>query len=596
MGLDEVLELHRRGPEYESAGRRRERGEGAEWPTIVPRDPDEARGARWAAARSRSRSVGRCLAATRAGASRPPRRRPRTFDLGGGVTAALGNDGSFSIADGRRDARPGHRAGDAPLRAHERSRRPRRLARPDPGRTPTSRRCPSIATTVTAEAVDDGSDDQGRPPGRARAARRHGAPLAGARGRRRLLHGPRRAVRARLGERARDADVPHPRQPAGSRTPTRRTSRSRSSSRRSGWGVFVASREAGAFDVASTDPPIDEGRPSRGARSTSWFFVDPDPLAIVARFNRLAGPPAPAAALGAVAHPLAALGERRRRASRSRPSTASATSRRAPCGSTTAGRPPRTPSPSRRPSSATSQTMMAQLAALGFRVMAWTSPYLEQPHGAPTDEAQQLYQQGGAGRHFFVAGRRAATSTSRPPAPIKGGAGRSSRLHQRRRRSAFWEGLVARATRADIHGFKCDYGEDFIPNLLGAALPRRVLRRDDRPHRRRLYPDRGHATYHAVLDAAFPGDGAAHRARLVVGRRDAGRRDLARRPRPRLRAPGRPAAGERGAASPWAACRRSSSTRRRWRPAASRRSARTPRATAASRRASRRCAGWSTRR
>ncbi|HEY8091457.1 MAG TPA: TIM-barrel domain-containing protein, partial [Polyangiaceae bacterium] len=148
-------------------------------------------------------------------------------------------------------------------------------------------------------------------------------------------------------------------------------------------------------------------------------------------------------------------------------------------------------------------SMMQQLDALGFRVLAWTSPYLEHASGAPADEAQHLYAQADAS-HWFVEDGTGQTYVS-PSTPVKGGAGVVDFTSQGAR--SFWEGLAGRATQANLHGFKCDYGEDFIPNLLNQRLP--IVFSDGTTSRTaRLYPIAEHATYHAALDAAFPGDGA----------------------------------------------------------------------------------------
>jgi alpha-D-xyloside xylohydrolase len=72
---------------------------------------------------------------------------------------------------------------------------------------------------------------------------------------------------------------------------------------------------------------------------------------------------------------------------------------------------------------------------------------------------------------------------------------------------ALWENAVATATRANLHGFKCDYGEDFIPNLGNARFPVAFADGMTSTTAGRLFPVEWHATEHAVLDAAFPGDG-----------------------------------------------------------------------------------------
>lgn len=267
-----------------------------------------------------------------------------------------------------------------------------------------------------------------------------------------------------------------------------------------GWGLFVASREAGAFDVAATDPHTVRIT-FEGRTLDVWLFVDADPLAVVASFNRLAGLPRPL--------PRWALSPIHWRHWASADDVLSiAKAYRA----------------MHIPSSAlwfddgwqmggyntfeldTSkfgdvQAMMQQIAALGFRTLAWTTPYLEQPHGAPADEAQQLYETAAA-NHWFVEGDQGDVYVS-PATPIKGGAGLVDFTNAGAQ--GFWEALVSRATASGIQGFKCDYGEELIPNLLDARNPVRFS--DGTTSRTaRLYPIQEHATYHAALDAAYPGD------------------------------------------------------------------------------------------
>ena len=65
--------------------------------------------------------------------------------------------------------------------------------------------------------------------------------------------------------------------------------------------------------------------------------------------------------------------------------------------------------------------------------------------------------------------------------------------------SAFWAGLVRRATTAGFSGFKLDYGEDLVPQLLGARVP--LAFADGSTSRTaRAYPLGYHRAYHAALD------------------------------------------------------------------------------------------------
>jgi alpha-D-xyloside xylohydrolase len=270
-----------------------------------------------------------------------------------------------------------------------------------------------------------------------------------------------------------------------------------------GWGLFVRTREAGAFDVAATDPTTTRAT-FEGRTLDVWFFVDADPLAVVARYDRLAGLPRPLPrwALSLLhwrhwAGPDDVLSVATEYRQRHIPTSAlwfddgwqTALNTSVPASSVFGD----------------VQSTMATLASLGYRVMAWTSPYLEKPAGgsAPPDPAQVLYAQADAAHDFVQDGE--GNDYAPLASPIKGGAGVIDFTSPNAQ--AFWEQQVAQATRAGIRGFKCDYGEDFVPDLLGARDP--VAFADGTTaHTARLFPIEEHATYHAVLDEAFPGDGA----------------------------------------------------------------------------------------
>jgi alpha-D-xyloside xylohydrolase len=269
-----------------------------------------------------------------------------------------------------------------------------------------------------------------------------------------------------------------------------------------GWGMFVASREAGAFDVASTDPGLVRAT-FEGRALDVWFYVDPDPLAVAARFARQTGLPRPLPrwALSPMhwRNHWANTAEVISIANEYRTRHIPASTLWLDDGWQTAfntfvldpavfGDP---------------KAMMAQVAALGFRVLAWSTPYLEYTTGTPADEAQKLYLQAAASG-FFVEDDSGQPFIS-PATPIKPeGAGIIDFTNGGAR--AFWDGLVGRATASGLHGFKLDYGEELIPALGTARLP--IHFSDGTTTRTaRLFPIEEHATYHAGLDAAFPGDG-----------------------------------------------------------------------------------------
>ncbi len=268
-----------------------------------------------------------------------------------------------------------------------------------------------------------------------------------------------------------------------------------------GWGVFVASREAGAFDVGATDASTVRAT-FEGRTLDVWFFVDPDPLAVVARFARLAGLPRrlPRWALSLIhwrhwASADDAISIATQYRQRHIPTSALWFDDGWQTGVDTFATAPSVVGDA--------QATMAELAALGYRVMAWSAPYLQPPGASPATEAEQLYAQAQQGGWLVQDGSGHPYATLAGPGASGYGVVDFTSAGAR----GFWEGLVARATRSGIVGFKCDYGEDFIPNILGQ---RDVIAFADGTTSRtaRLFPLEEHATYHAVLDEAFPGDGA----------------------------------------------------------------------------------------
>jgi alpha-D-xyloside xylohydrolase len=426
----------------------------------------------------------------------------RTVDLGGGVVATLGGDGSFSLAQGGTTVvatTPG-----TPLFA--------RTSDPDDpdgwhdptNPDPTLTTLPIDLTTVDAQSVDDSSTTKAihlvvpAQPGDT-------ALLT-------LALAADDGFTTGLGEQFTHVSA------SGRVTPMFLTlgGKLESSTNEAhvpvpflvssrGWGVFVATRQAGAFDVGATDPQAVTAT-FEGRALDVWFFVDPDPLAVVARFSRLAGLPRPLPrwALSLIhwrhwasADDVLSIATEYR--TRHIPTSAlwfddgwqtslnDYTLSPAMFGDT--------------------QAMMAQISALGYRVMAWTSPYLEHPKGAPADPAQQLYQQGAQGGFFVQDG--AGNVFVPPTAPIRASTANGGAVPDFTDvgARAFWENIVAKGTRSNLHGFKCDYGEDFIPNLGGARFPMAFSDGTTSTTAGRIFPIEWHATEHAVLDEAFPGDG-----------------------------------------------------------------------------------------
>jgi alpha-glucosidase (family GH31 glycosyl hydrolase) len=269
-----------------------------------------------------------------------------------------------------------------------------------------------------------------------------------------------------------------------------------------GWGIFVASREAGAFDVGVTDPKT-IAITFEGRSLDVYFFVDPDPVAIVARFNRLAGLPRflPRWVLSPIhwRHWSSfddVLDIAREYRQRHIPSSAMWFDDGWQTGFNTFA----------MSSSLFTDVagMMGELEALGFHSMAWSTPYLEQPTGPggkPTDDAQQLYELAAANR-WLVEDGKGNVYTS-PATPIKMGAGIVDYTSPGAQQ--LWEFLVGRATSVGLRGFKCDYGEELIPNLVNDRNP--VEMSDGTTARTaRIYPIEEHTTYRTGLDRDWSGD------------------------------------------------------------------------------------------
>jgi alpha-D-xyloside xylohydrolase len=446
--------------------------------------------------------VGLAPACDQGGTALPVPAETRTVGLGGGAVATLGSDGSFSIVQGGTTLVT--TGAGTPLFA-----RTSDPDNPDGWHDPTNpdsslTTVPIDLTTVTAESVDDSSTtkaihlvvpaqpddtalitlalaaDDGFTTG---LGEQFAHVSASGRVTPMFL-----TIGGKLESDTNEAHVP---------VPFLVSSR--------GWGLFVSTRQAGAFDVASTDPQAVTAT-FEGRSLDVWFFVDPDPLAVVARYNRLAGLPRPL--------PRWALSLIHWRHWASADDVLSVATeyrtRHIPTSALWFDDGWQTSQNDYTLSSALygdTQSMMAQIAALGYRVMAWNSPYLEHPKGAPADPSQQLYQQAVEGG-FLVQDGEGNVFTS-PSAPIKtstaSGAGVPDFTDVGAR--AFWENAVATATRSNIRGFKCDYGEEFIPNLGKSRFPVAFSDGMTSTTAGRLFPMEWHATEHAVLDEAFPGDG-----------------------------------------------------------------------------------------
>ena len=267
----------------------------------------------------------------------------------------------------------------------------------------------------------------------------------------------------------------------------------------SGWGLFVESREAGAFDCAKTRKDALFATFEGKGMDVTFFFAR-DPLLVVAAYTKKTGLPKklPRWALGPMywrnewTDDAAVLADAKELRTRHIPTTtlwidnpwetSYNTFRLDPVRFLDAA------------------AMMSSLAALGYRTVAWSTPYLENPQSPPADEAQQLY--GDARTQGVLVLDADKKPLSAPGFDSKAGFGMidfSTEAGQ-----AFWSGLVGRAVASGFSGFKLDYGEDLIPQLFNARF---LLHFGDGSDGRtaRLYPLGYHAAYQRALDASTDG-------------------------------------------------------------------------------------------
>lgn len=263
-----------------------------------------------------------------------------------------------------------------------------------------------------------------------------------------------------------------------------------------GYGVFLASREAGAFDVGLDDPTVTRAT-FEGSSLDVTIFVDSDPLKIVAAYSQKTGLPRmpPEWAFSPMDWR-----DGWNNAAELEGDMAEIRKRHIPTSTIWIDNPWQTAYNTSKLNPAIfgdDPEMMSKIAAEGFRVVGWNTPYLEWPKGKPKNEAQQLFEYAKP-RGYFVSqvggGVWPALGCCVPSV------GMIDFTYPDAQR--FWEGILANATNAGFAGFKLDYGEDLVPAAIGDARLETVRHDGETERTGRTYPLGYHATYHAALDAA----------------------------------------------------------------------------------------------
>jgi alpha-D-xyloside xylohydrolase len=272
-----------------------------------------------------------------------------------------------------------------------------------------------------------------------------------------------------------------------------------------GWGVFVESREAGAFDVAATD--ANEVRSTFEGRVLDvFFFVAGTPRDIIAAYTRHTGLP--------ILPPrwaFAPMHWRNEWTSRAQLETEMATIRslHIPCTAFWIDNPWEASyndfvfDETRFPMSA---QMITGMRTQGFRPLLWSAPYLDAvaPGATPTNTAEQLYvmalandwlvHQGGGvyqalGSALGADGPSGMIDFTNPTAV------------------AFWQSRIAPRVADGVRGFKLDYGEEIVPELVGSRVNFRFFDGTTERQTHGVYDTLYHTPYRRALDEGSMGEG-----------------------------------------------------------------------------------------
>jgi alpha-glucosidase (family GH31 glycosyl hydrolase) len=230
-----------------------------------------------------------------------------------------------------------------------------------------------------------------------------------------------------------------------------------------GYGVFVKDRSAGAWDVASADPGIVRSTFDDTALDVT-IVVDPDPIAVVAKLATLTGlqRKTPLWALAPMmwrhvdtqAELLSNLNMIR---SLHIPTTTFWIDDGWQTGLNTFQFDPTT---------YTSPTSLGQsMATMGFKWFGWNSPYLTAPAAGVPASLEQLYSTASKGHDFIETDSGAIFAAPGPGSAQYGMIDFTSTSA-----TSFWTGLASMPLVFGMDGFKLDYGEDLVPDLLGSPL------------------------------------------------------------------------------------------------------------------------------
>jgi alpha-D-xyloside xylohydrolase len=229
-----------------------------------------------------------------------------------------------------------------------------------------------------------------------------------------------------------------------------------------GWGLFVETRRAGAFDVGATDPDVLTAV-FEGSALRLHLWVGP-PLDVVAAYTLSTGAPRvpPAWAFGAHFW-------RNENTSGAEVLEDVARFRELdiPLSVVWIDNPWQTSyndltfDPARFPDA---EQLIASLHDAGVKVLVWSTPYLDAVGAGddPANGAEQLFVEAREADYLVLDSYGAVYRVQWAGGPLAGMIDFSSAAA-----SAFWQDVVGRATGLGIDGFKLDYAEEVMVELVG---------------------------------------------------------------------------------------------------------------------------------
>jgi len=271
-----------------------------------------------------------------------------------------------------------------------------------------------------------------------------------------------------------------------------------------GYGVFVMSREAGAFDFEASEADAVHAR-FEGAELEVYFFLAPTPAEVVALYAQVTGlprlPPRWAFAPMYWRNAWESSDDLRVAAARLR-------SEDIPTTSFWIDNPWEASyndhvfDPARFPDA---PALLAEMQAMGYSPLLWSTPYLDavDEGAAPTNEDERLYLEA-RDQNLLVTQSPSGAAFIGPSSP---GAPGAMMDFTQPAAVDFWQARIDPLVGMGVRAFKLDFGEDVLVEVLGARPG--LLFGDGTTERQthNVYATLYHAPYRQALDAGSTGEG-----------------------------------------------------------------------------------------